>query len=99
MEIEFESGSKKNSDRTWLNIYLLLKNKKKKIKPVQEICNTANQRKQIYELMTGKKYSFIKTIIRKGKCLKGKIKVVITNSEVKVLEEKGFPLKFTIVSH
>ncbi len=96
MEIEFESG-KKNSDRTWLNVYLLFKNKKKKIKPIEETCNIVNHRKQTYELRVGKTYFFEEMIIRKGKCLKGEIKVIITNNGIKTLKEEGFPLKFNLL--
>jgi len=97
LEIEFESGKKNSGDRIWSNVYLLFKNKKKKIKPIQETCNTANQRKKTYELMTGKKYSFEKTIMRKGKLIEAKIEAVITKTGIKILKEEGFPLKFNLL--
>lgn len=96
MKVEFESG-RKNNDRTWLNIYLLLEKKNQKIKPIQETCNAINQRKQIYELLLNEKYAFVETVKRKGKFIIGTTEVEVREGEIKILKEEGFPLKFNLL--
>lgn len=96
MKVEFESG-RKNSDRTWLNVYFLLEKKNQKIKPIQETCNVINQRKQIYELLSNEKYAFVETVRRKGKFITGITEVEVKEGEIKILKEEGFPLKFNLL--
>ncbi len=96
MKVEFESG-RKNNDRTWLNVYLLLRKKNRKIKPIQETCNVINQRKQIYELLLNKKYLFVEIVRRKGEFITGTTEVEVREGEIKILKEEGFPLKFNLL--